>query len=276
MLWDRSTDRPGRSVRPEQLLLPTIPSVLWHRSQQGQAVLGPIVAPIPPSLKGSGPAPGQLQSNQLPPSRGQQSPCLALPESSQFPSKMRKADGSSPSLMHRWGLVGQQEIQQTQNGKKQHEPNKRLLQRSLSRCGFYSLITQQVGGENNEKWVSAIGRVAPWGAVGLGEENTPLSVESDWKQLPVGPSERRGPPSVRWGQTVQEGSQVTDKRRTRTVRNGAGAALRGASETVTGRQKEAFSIGQTRQKVFLTSRGGRPRAKVHPVSFFIALPMPTC
>ncbi|CAG11869.1 unnamed protein product [Tetraodon nigroviridis] len=58
-------------------------------------------APIPRSPKGSGPALGQLQSNQLPPSRGQQSPCLALPESSQFPSKMRKADGSSPSLMHR-------------------------------------------------------------------------------------------------------------------------------------------------------------------------------
>lgn len=44
------------------------------------------------------------------------------------------------------------------------------------------------------------------------------------------------------------GSQVANKRRTRTARSAAGAALRGqelASETVAGREKEAFSIWQT-------------------------------
>lgn len=68
--------------------------------------------PFPRYLEGFRAGPVHLQSNQLHPSRGQQSSCLALPQSFPFPSRTRRANGSSPRshLYHRGGgLFGEGE-----------------------------------------------------------------------------------------------------------------------------------------------------------------------
>lgn len=69
---------------------------LHTEGQEVQTAWVPLLPPNRPIFRGSRASTVQLQSSQLHPSRGQQWPCLALPESSQFPAEMRKTHGSSP------------------------------------------------------------------------------------------------------------------------------------------------------------------------------------
>lgn len=207
--------------RSKLSLVPLLPQKLTHPTH------------LPRYLEGFRAGPVHLQSNQLHPSRGQQSSCLALPQSFPSPSRTRRANGSSPCshLCHRGGgLCGEGS---TANAPRNTlNPTNGLQRSSLSRCGSDPLMAQQVGGKGG-------GRSGCDGTGGSpGEEtvkdSTPFSAE------PPGTASHRdqGQAGRSWG---GGGGQVADKRRTRSR---AGAALRGpelASEAVAGGEREALA-----------------------------------